>query len=377
MIGLFAGYLGYRAVDDAPVSNAAPPAPVVAQLRIIGVKDYDPEGDGHESSSQVVLAWDNNVATVWSTELYQDRDVGGLKSGVGLVIDLGAPKKIARLEVLTPSTDTDWSAQVYASDEVPPRSPGGVPRASPARGWAPTPNWCCNHRCAQRAALDHQPATEPPVPIARGRGPRLWLRLIRSGRDDTTLAKLAAVGDRDALDVLLDRHVDRVHAICRRILGNPEDALDASQEALIAIARAIARFDGRSAFTTWLYRVATNAALDELRRRDRRPRPSVILEEAATTAGSGPEASGDRIDIDAALARIPEEFRVAVVLRDLCDLDYAQIAEVLDVPPGTVRSRISRGRAALAVELGPTHDAAPPNPGNQARPARRPTEHQP
>jgi RNA polymerase sigma-70 factor (ECF subfamily) len=194
----------------------------------------------------------------------------------------------------------------------------------------------------------------------------------RRGNDDPTLATLAAAGDRAALEVLLDRHVDRVHAICLRILGNPEDALDASQEALIAIARAITRFDGRSAFTTWLYRVATNAALDELRRRNRRPRPTAELEEAGSPLGSGPEASGDRIDIDAALARIPEDFRVAVVLRDLCDLDYAQIADVLNVPPGTVRSRIARGRAALAVELGPSHDA-----GNPALPGQRPTEHQP
>lgn len=189
-------------------------------------------------------------------------------------------------------------------------------------------------------------------------------------RNDTTLARLAAVGDRDALDVLLDRHVDRVHAICRRILGHREDALDASQEALIAIARAIPGFDGRSAFTTWMYRVTTNAALDELRRRGRRPTPTESLAEPTAPVGAGPEAAGERIDIDAALARIPEDFRVAVVLRDLCDLDYSQIAEVLDVPPGTVRSRIARGRAALAVELAPAA-------GNRSDPSQRPTEHQP
>lgn len=189
-------------------------------------------------------------------------------------------------------------------------------------------------------------------------------------RDDTTLARLAAVGDRDALDVLLDRHVDRVHAICRRILVNREDALDAAQEALIAIARAIPRFDGRSAFTTWMYRVATNAALDELRRRGRRPTPSDSIADPVASFSSGPEAAGARIDVDAALARIPEEFRVAVVLRDLCDLDYAQIAEMLEVPPGTVRSRIARGRAALAGELEPPA-------GNRVGPRQRPTGHQP
>lgn len=205
------------------------------------------------------------------------------------------------------------------------------------------------------------------------------------GRDDATLASMAATGDRGALDVLLERHVDRVHAICRRVLGNPDDALDASQEALIAVARGIRRFDGRSAFTTWLHRIATNAAIDELRRRRRRPIPDAPVIEAAgapPAAGPGPEAAGDRVDIDLALARITEEFRVAVVLRDLCDLDYAQIAVVLDVPAGTVRSRIARGRAALALELGP--DATPKalphenaTPGNQAGPRHRPTEQRP
>jgi RNA polymerase sigma-70 factor, ECF subfamily len=185
-------------------------------------------------------------------------------------------------------------------------------------------------------------------------------------RDDATLARLAAGGDRDALDTLLDRHLDRVHAICRRVVGHPEDALDATQEALIAIARAIDRFDGRAAFTTWLYRIATNAAIDELRRRGRRPVPAEPLIEAAAPMSGGPDAVADRLDIDAAVARIPEEFRAAVVLRDLCDLDYAQIGEILDIPPGTVRSRIARGRAALAAVL-----------GNPDAPAHRPTEQLP
>src|SRR6516225_6024773 len=87
--------------------------------------------------------------------------------------------------------------------------------------------------------------------------------------DDDDLARRAARGDRRALEALLERHVDRVHALCRRVVAHPEDALDATQEAMIAIARGITRFDGRSAFTTWLYRVVTNAALDELRRKQR------------------------------------------------------------------------------------------------------------
>ena len=177
--------------------------------------------------------------------------------------------------------------------------------------------------------------------------------------DVDALARRAAQGDRRALEDLLGEHVDHVHAICRRVLGDPEDALDATQEAMIAIARGISGFDGRSRFTTWMYRVATNAALDEARRKARRPRPVEVIDDTTATAFGRPgsaaldERVSTRVDVDAALQALPEDFRAAVVLRDLSGLDYAEIAEVLDVPPGTVRSRISRGRALLHAALGP------------------------
>ena len=175
-------------------------------------------------------------------------------------------------------------------------------------------------------------------------------------------------GDQRALDQLLRRHVDRLHALCRRMLGSEADAADATQDALIAIARGLAagRFDGRAAFATWAYRVTANACLDELRRRSRRPEP--VADEHLERAGGtdvvpGPAGGvAERLDVEAALTRLPPEFRTAVVLRDLCGLDYAEIAEVLAIPPGTVRSRIARGRAALVPLL-----------GNPAPPAHRPT----
>lgn len=174
--------------------------------------------------------------------------------------------------------------------------------------------------------------------------------------DDHDLVTAARRGDRDALEALLRRHHDRIHAVCRRIAGNDADALDATQEALLAIVRGLDRFDGRAAFATWAYRIATNACLDELRRRRRRPDPvAPDLERQAPAPGGGPDldtAVAARLDIDAALARLPPEFRAAVVLRDVCALDYAEIAEVLGVPAGTVRSRIARGRAVLARSLG-------------------------
>ena len=179
--------------------------------------------------------------------------------------------------------------------------------------------------------------------------------------DDRALVTRAVDGDRRALELLLDRHADRVHAVCRRIVAHPEDALDATQEAMIAIARGITRFDGRAAFSTWCYRIATNAALDELRRTRRRPVPAhPDAPEPVATAPGPDDVVAARLDVDAALQHVPEEFRVAVVLRDLCDLDYAEIAEVLEIPPGTVRSRISRGRAILVERLGPAEPGPAP-----------------
>lgn len=148
--------------------------------------------------------------------------------------------------------------------------------------------------------------------------------------------------------------------------GNAADAEDATQEALIAIVRGLPRFDGRSQFATWAYRVATNACLDEIRRRARRPEPAEppVLEAAALDA-SIDSAVADRLDIDAALGTLPLDFRAAVVLRDLCGLDYSEIAETLGIPAGTVRSRIARGRAALSPLLEGNHAPSADRPMNR------------
>ncbi|MDQ1395741.1 MAG: eukaryotic-like serine/threonine-protein kinase [Acidimicrobiaceae bacterium] len=150
--------------------------------------------------------------------------------------------------------------------------------------------------------------------------------------------------------------------------GQDADAADATQDALISIVRGLARFDGRSQFTTWSYRIAVNACLDELRRRRHRPEPAdPAIDHAHAMLSTAPDlasAASDRIDVDTALRRLPPEFRAAVVLRDLCGLDYAEIAEVLEIPAGTVRSRIARGRAALVPFLSgnPTTTSDRPNP---------------
>jgi RNA polymerase sigma-70 factor (ECF subfamily) len=193
-----------------------------------------------------------------------------------------------------------------------------------------------------------------------------------SERDDPALLAAVRGGDRRALEELLGRHYDRIHAICRRVIGEARDADDAAQEAMIRIVRGLETFDGRSSFSTWSHRVATNTALDELRRRSRRPRLQVVRDEPDEVpaepvddhAHDRIDAVADRAAIDQALARLPEEFRLAVVLRDVADLDYAEIADELGVPLGTVKSRIARGRALLADELGNQTPSGPrPTPG--------------
>jgi len=231
--------------------------------------------------------------------------------------------------------------------------------------------------------------------------------------DDPEVLDAARAGDRQALETLLTGHYDRVHALCRRMLGNEADAVDAAQDALLSAVRSIARFDGRSSFGTWLYRIATNACLDELRRRRRRPLVGLPgeVDDDWDRAGSGRSGSGrsgrgrggagadggagggggagdvhpafgggardpaeeatTRVDLDAALRRLAPEHRVALVLRDVCDLPYEEIAVILEVPIGTVRSRIARGRAALA-DLLPGHPGASRSPDDGGNPSGGP-----
>lgn len=194
-------------------------------------------------------------------------------------------------------------------------------------------------------------------------------RTDTSGTDnsatDEELVAAAQAGSRPAMDRLLRRHYDRIWAICRRIASNDADAEDATQEALMLIVRRLATFDGRAKFSTWSHRVATNACLDELRRRKRRPTPGLVdddPDDGRVTVDAGPAHDAqvsDRIDIDAALAQVPEEFRTPLVLRDLVGHDYAEISEILGIPPGTVRSRIARGRSRLAALLTASAPGAP------------------
>ena len=178
----------------------------------------------------------------------------------------------------------------------------------------------------------------------------------RLSDDPDVLLAAARRGDHDALEALLRSVHDRMAAVARRMLRDPGDAADCTQEALIRVVRGLAGFDGRSSFSTWCHRIVATTALDELRRRGRRPVTVPETDrEPLSTEPTPEQASLDALalaDIDSALARLPEEFRQAVVLSDVADLDYPTIAEMLEVPVGTVKSRVARGRAQLRDLLG-------------------------
>ena len=170
---------------------------------------------------------------------------------------------------------------------------------------------------------------------------------MSDSRDDRALLAAHVAGDPDAFTVLVRRHRDRLWAVALRTMRDREDAADALQDALLSAYRNAAGYRGDAAVTTWLHRVVVNACLDRLRRRA--VRPSVPLGETDVPALSDEHAALEqRLDIRAALARLPEPQRVAIVLVDLQDLSVAEAAAYLGVAEGTVKSRCSRGRVALA-----------------------------
>jgi RNA polymerase sigma-70 factor (ECF subfamily) len=170
---------------------------------------------------------------------------------------------------------------------------------------------------------------------------------VTDSRDDRALLAAHVAGDPDAFTVLVRRHRDRLWAVALRTMRDREEAADALQDALLSAYRNAAGYRGDAAVTTWLHRVVVNACLDRMRRRA--VRPSVPLGETDVPAPSDEhEALERRLDVRAALARLPEPQRVAIVLVDLQDLSVAEAATYLGVAEGTVKSRCSRGRLALA-----------------------------
>ena len=175
---------------------------------------------------------------------------------------------------------------------------------------------------------------------------------------DERLVRRFQEGSADAFEVLVQRHGTRVYNLCFRILGDPEEAADASQDTFLAALRKLNTFRGDSAFTTWLHRVAVNACYDSLRRKRRRPLLQIVRDDdddRPEPSLPSPDHADEvvfSVDVGRALMEVPEEFRVVLVLADVQDLPYDEIARVLEIPVGTVKSRVFRGRAALGRALG-------------------------
>ena len=182
--------------------------------------------------------------------------------------------------------------------------------------------------------------------------------MVTASEADQKLVQRAQRGDLRAFDLLVLKYQGRISALVSRYISDPGEVEDVTQEAFIKAYRALERFRGDSAFYTWLYRIAANAAKNYLVAKGRRLRSAASIEDAETFDGFGlssdsgsPEAiaMGDELVsvVDAAMQALPEELRAALTLRELEGLSYDDIAEVLGCPVGTVRSRIFRAREAI------------------------------
>lgn len=175
---------------------------------------------------------------------------------------------------------------------------------------------------------------------------------------DAELAALAQAGDRDAFGELVTRYAAQARRVARAILGNEDDADDAAQDGFLAALRHLGRYDPNRPFGPWLIRIVANAAAD--RRRRLRVRAAEPLGPKLSSGETAPDSAADkaafRRALEEALSELPVRQRVAVVLFDVEGYSHREIAEVLNVPEGTVRSDVFHARRALREALAPWRD---------------------
>ncbi|MBX3393504.1 MAG: sigma-70 family RNA polymerase sigma factor [Phycisphaeraceae bacterium] len=214
--------------------------------------------------------------------------------------------------------------------------------------------------------MPDRPGSAPRAGSAATKAGAVTTSPARAGDEvqDLALVRSITSGEAGAWRLLLGRHQANVYNLCLKLVGNRDLAEDLAQDTLVKIVQHIARFDGRAKFSTWLYRITMNVCLSRLRaekvRRhsslDDQPRDGTTSH-AAMIAGREPGAMSSvqsaelSRNVLSALGTLEPEQRAILVLRDTRDLDYDQIAEILDVPVGTVKSRLFRARAALRTAL--------------------------
>jgi RNA polymerase sigma-70 factor, ECF subfamily len=179
------------------------------------------------------------------------------------------------------------------------------------------------------------------------------------GITDQAVVERVLAGDMDAFSILVDRYQDRIYSAVLNYVSNRDDAVDITQEAFVKAYSKLRGFNAGSAFYTWLYRIAINAAIDFLRKRKSRPQDSlddekytdVGFEPVSMDSGSDPEKVVVRSEqirvMRKAISSLSDKLRSAVVLHDVEGLSQEEVAEILRVPVGTVKSRVSRARAEL------------------------------
>jgi len=186
--------------------------------------------------------------------------------------------------------------------------------------------------------------------------------------NEASLLAQARTGDTVAFDELITRHRERIYMHTYQIIRNEEDALDLTQETFIRAWKSLTRFDGKSSFSSWLYRIATNAAIDLFRKRQSHPQTEIDvgpmkIDAASHTTPSQAEMPGEGIDraeirrrVEDAIAQLSPEHRAVIVLKEIDDLSYEEIAQRVGCSLGTVMSRIFYARKKLQTLLADLHE---------------------
>ncbi len=288
-------------------ASASPSESAGEPIAILQATGFDPEGDSKERNSEAPRVYDGKTSTAWTSEGYASSNLGGLKTGVGVLLDLGQPARVKEVVLtlpdvsdvqvfLTDSDSIDGATEIGSSQgkkgqitlKAPTRRPPG-PRSS-----------CGSPRSPRSATAASGPPSlrSPSAEVARDVADDLPLQ----ERTDRDLMAQHCAGDPEAFGEIFRRHRDRMWALALRTTGNRELASDCLQDAFISAFRRADSYRGEAAVTTWLHRIVVNACLDRLRR----DRPTTVLPERELPDRTDAHGQVEtRLDVREALARLP------------------------------------------------------------------------